>query len=339
MPVQQLESTERGIIFNQLPRFLGGGLKTSIVSGGELRILLPYERLIRINTGTQDVFIGEGSGADELSKSVFTRALDGNEVALKMTVRFQIKDTPETLIKLVQDFAPENEAIKDRVIAITRAEVRSKMNDLRTSGFLDENLRYEAVDSALQGIQKRLDPYGITVTTLTLDKFEFARLNADGTVDRVYQDRLNEVQRIREETEREKLRIETVRAEGQQKFNIAQAEVNRTVAEAKGFMDQAKARGDGYQLAKQSEAQGISAKGENEVKALIEKINAFSGPGGAALLKLEIAKALSKSGAKFITMGDSKNGMSVERTDTNQLLGQLGLIEGMKDSNSKEKDK
>lgn len=343
LPIQQTSSTERGVIFNQLPRFLGGGLREKVVQGGQMVIVFPWERIIRIETGVQDVVLGDGSRSDNdaWSTFVFTRALDGNEVALRLTVRFQISDKPEDLTKLIQKFASVNEDIRKLIIAVSRYWVRTKMNELETADFLEDSSRYKAVDAVKDGIQSELSKYGVTILAVALDRFEFARLQPDGTVDTVYQEKLNEVQRLREGTERERLRIETVKAAGLEKFNTTQGEVNRQVAQARGTLEQAKARGDGYFQSKKNEAIAITAEGMAQVEGLIQKIQALSGPGGAAVVKLEVAKALLNSGAQFISLGSGggdKN-MTVDKTDTNQLLEQLGLIEAMKQENLKREEK
>ncbi len=334
LPVQQLENSERGIIINNLPRFLGGGVASGVVSGGELAIVMPWQTLVRIDTREQQVNLGDELGG-KWGEYVFTRALDGNEVALKLIIVYHVSSEPEKLVKLVQNFASNNDTIKSLVVSVTRAEVRSKLNELQTADFL-KGSRFDAVKKAQDAVAKRLEPYGVNITDLILQRNEFARLQPNGTVETVYQERLNEIQRIREETERERLRIETVKAAGQEKFNQAQAEVNRQLEEAKGEREQAKARGDGFFRSKENEAKAITARGNAEVEGLTEKVAALSGEGGASIVKLEIAKALKESGSKFVVLGSGTQNMSVEKMDTNQILNTLGLIEGVKENEKKE---
>lgn len=333
LPIQQMEPTERGVVFRKLPPALGGGVSSRVVRGGELVYLFPWDSLIRINTGSQDVLLGEGSGGDSFEPFVFTRALDGNEVAVKMTIRYQVSDDPEKLEKVVQHIADNDLGIRNLVIATSRAMIRKHMNSIRTSDFLQDKSRYAAVERVREGVREMLEPYGISILGVMLDRFEFARLQPDGTVDRQYQEKLNEIQRFREETERERLRIDTVRADGQQRYNTTQAQVNRMIEEAKGAKIQATLRGKGYLDSKSNEAKGILAKGKAEVDGIIEKINALSGPGGEAILKLDVARHLQESDPRFVLMGDggSQSEVSVNKLDTNELLSQLGLLEGMKD--------
>lgn len=334
LPVQQLENSERGIIVNNLPRFLGGGVRSSVVKGGELAIIMPWQSLVRIDTREQQVNLGDELGG-KWNEYVFTRALDGNEVALRLLIVYHVSSEPEALTKLVQNFASSNEDIKQLVISVTRAEVRSKLNELQTADFL-KGSRFEAVRKAQDAVAKRVEPYGVKIVDLILQRNEFARLQPNGTVETVYQERLNEIQRIREETERERLRIETIKAAGQEKYNQAQAEVNRQVEEAKGEREQAKARGEGFLRSKENEAKAILSRGKAEVEGLTEKVAALSGDGGASIVKLEIAKALKESGSRFVVLGSGAQNMSVEKMDTNQILNTLGLIEGVKENEKKE---
>ncbi|NMC63196.1 MAG: hypothetical protein GYA55_08500 [SAR324 cluster bacterium] len=331
---QKMEATEHGVMFRNLPPFLGGGISSKVLSPGELVFLFPWDTVIRINTASQDVTLGEG-GQDqkELGDFMFTRALDGNEVALRVTVRYQIMSDSESLHKVVQQVGITNDDIRNLVVATVRARIRSDMNALTTANFIDENRRYQSVREAEKAVRESLKSYGINVLAIILDRFEFARLLADGTVDKEYQEKLNETQRKREETERERLRIDTIKAEGQQRFNQMQATVNRQIEEAKGFKKQAETKGAAYLQSRTNEAEAILTRGKAEVQGMIEKINALSGPGGEAILRLEIAKHLAAAGSKFLVLnegkGDSSTSLGVNKVDVNELLQQVGVIEGL----------
>lgn len=341
LPVQQLGARERGVVFRRLPTFLGGGVSSAVHAPGTLVIVWPWDAIYRIDTGSRDVPLGEteleetDSGAPHPGGFVFTRANDGNEVALKMTVRYRVRDSEESLVRLIQEVASSNEDLERIVVAVSRAAVRQYMNELKTSGFLGEQDRYRAVDAVQAGIQKDLNtiiPDGVEVLAVMLDRFEFARLLPSGGVDRSYQEKLNEVLRLTEQTAQERLRIQTVKEEGQLRLFETQATVNRLNEEAQGIREQAVARGDAYLSRKENEAKGILALGRAEVQGIVEKLDALSGPGGAAILRMEVAKALKDSDSRFVLMGgDTRGGSSLEvqRIDTNALLQSLGLFEGL----------
>lgn len=333
-PVQQMESTERGVVFRRLPTFLGGGLSRSVVQGGAIRFVWPWDSLVRINTASKDIMLGEVGKVGDLTQALFTRAKDGNEVALQMVVRYRVRDDAAALIRLVQQGGKSNEEIERLVLTVSRAQIRRYLNDLRTSEFLSEADRYRGVDNVKSGIQKelnRLVPDAFDVLALMIERFEFARLKPDGTTDRSYQVKLNQILRTLEQTEREQLRIQTVKAEGEQREFQTQAQVYRLEQEALGIKQQAELRGAGYLTAKQNEAQGILALGKAHVEGLIDKIAALSGPGGVAVLKLDLAKQLEASGSQFVVLGDGGKGIEVQRTDTNDLIRQLGIIEAMRE--------
>lgn len=329
---QQMGPTEYGVRFRRLPTALGGGVARATIAPAQMAIVWPWDSIYRFDTSVQDVSWGSGKAAvPDTSNFVHTRALDGNEVALAVTVRYRIATEAEKLGRLLQEVGTSNEEVRALVVSVGRAEIRTKMNALRTAEFLDEKSRYEAVDSVKAAMVTRLEPYGIEVLRVALDGYRFERVLRDGTIDSSYQEKLTEIQRLREDTEREKLRIDTVRAKKQQEFNETQAGVNRQVAEAEGYKKQAALRGDAYYEARANEAKAITAQGKAEVEGLIEQINALSGPGSEAILKLEVAKSLIKSDPKFVVLdsGDNAGGLEVKRLDTNELLAQLGAFEAL----------
>jgi hypothetical protein len=190
------------------------------------------------------------------------------------------------------------------------------------------------VEKVKAGVQEELDtilPGGVEIMAMMLDRFEFARLGPSGEVDRSYQEKLNEVLRLVEDSERERLRIKTVKAEGERREFETQAHVNRLVQEALGAKSQAETRGGSYLTSRENEAKSVLAVGKAEVQGLIERINALEGPGGAAILKLELANALRQSDPRFVLMGSggTEKGIDVQRTDTNELINQLGVFEAL----------
>lgn len=323
---QQMGSTEYGIIYRNLPPFLGGGVATKVDEPGALVVVWPWEKIIRIDTAVHGISWGQGN-------YVATRALDGNEVALAVTVRYQIKPDKAGLVSMVKSAAISNEQVESLVRVAATADIRTYMNELHTSQYLQRDDRYKAVDKAAASLKEKLAPYNIDVLAVNLDDFRFERILDDGGVDASYQDKLNETQRSREETEREKARIETVVAKKQQEFNDVQALVNRQLAEAEGYKVQAKVRGDSYFEARLNEAKALLAVGKAEVEGLTQKVQALSGPGGRALLKLEVAKNLMKNNPKFVVMGSGLQtpAVDVRKTDTNELIKQAGIFEALKD--------
>lgn len=328
--------TEYGVRFRKLPPGLFGGVASKAIPPGKTIIVIPaIDSIYRFTTSVQDISWGQRAGGE--GGQVYTRANDGNEVALSMTILFQVDPREESLSRLVQEVASTDEEVRELVGSVALAEVRTAMNELRTSDFLDKDARYRAVDLVRSEIQKRLDGYGITIVRVNLDDFRFERLVQDGdseTVDSSYQDKLREIQRLGENREREKQRVKTVQAKKQQEINEMQAQVNRWIQEAEGYKNQAALRGDGYLKARRNEAAAVLAQGRAIADGLRAQIQALSGPGGVAVLKLELARKLAEAQSKFVVMGENARAIDVQRTDTNQLIDQIGLIEGMKDRTS-----
>ena len=337
---QQMGPTEYGVKFRMLPPTLGGGIAKKVVRPGEMAIIWPWDSIYRFDTSVKDVTWGAPSGKTDVPEGnyVYTRAADGNEVALAVTVRYRVAAEPEKLRELARTVATSNSQIEDIVVAIARSDIRTSMNELKTSEFLEKEARYRGVDKAKSLIDSRLNTYGIEIERVNLDDFRFERLLKDGKIDASYQEKLKEIQKTREETEREISRIDTVTAKKNQEYNTAQAEVNRVVQEAEGYKQQAMVRGDAYLQAKGNGAKAIKALGEAEVEGLTKQIKALSGPGGKALLKLELVKQLLKYDPKFIVVGEgaSSEGIQVQRLDTNDLIGQIGILEGLEKSKAKE---
>lgn len=329
--------TELGIKFRKLPPSLGGGISKDIIERGQTVFLLPWDTVYRFDTRVMEIEWGY-RGANAASDYVETRAIDGNEVALSVKIQYSIGTDPDRLTKMVQEVATSDEDIDGLVTSIGRTEVRTFMNELRTSQFFDNKQKYEAGEKAKIAIQERVKDWGIIIHSVNLGEHRFERTLSDGTIDASYQDKINEVQTLDEKTKRERLRKATVDADKEREYNDKQAEVNRFVAEADGYKNQAKLKGDGYFESKVNEAKSVTAAGKAQVDGLIEQINALSGPGGEAILKLEIVKNLIQSSPSFIVLsgsGGSGSDMQVRKVDTNELLKQLGLIEAMKSDEKK----
>ncbi|MDC0357919.1 SPFH domain-containing protein [Oligoflexia bacterium] len=330
---EPMGSREYGVRFWKLPPVIGGGVSSRIFQPGEMVVVLPViSKVYKFDTGVKDVsWGGIGIGTDpNRADYVQTRAFDGNEVALAVTVSYKIK-AGAGIVKMVQEVATSDEEVEALVVGVARADIRTFMNEIKTSEFISKEPRYEAVDKVKASMRKRLAPYGIEIVRVNLDDFKFRRLKSDGSFDDSYEERLKEIQEKREETERERARIATVVAKKEQEVNDMQAQVNQVVEESKGFKAQAQARGDAYLQAKQNDAEAILAKGQAEVEGLLEQISALSGPGGKEILKLELARQLLKNNPKFVLMesGAQSDGIEVKKVDTNDLIRQLGVLEGM----------
>lgn len=334
--LQHMGATEYGVRFRKLPPIVGGGVggASSVASPLETVVVLPWESIYRFDTSPQYLSwgrgMGEGAGQLVQAEDVHTRARDGNEAALKLTVRYRISPEPKSLVKLVQEVARSNDDVRRLVISVVRSEIRTHMNKLRTAEFRDDKKRNDTVDEALASTRDTLSPWGIDVEAINLKQYRFVRLLQDGTEDTSYQDRLRDIQEKEQDIEGERTRIETVRAKKKTEYSQAESTYNARVAEARGYKEQSTYQGDSFYAAKANEAKAITAEGNAEIEGLRKQIAALSGKGGKAMLRLEVAKQLSKADPKFVAVNQGGTGaLDLSKTDMNQLIQQLGIAEGL----------
>jgi hypothetical protein len=334
--LQHMGATEYGVRFRKLPPIVGGGVggPSSVASPLETVVVLPWESIYRFDTSPQYLSwgrgMGEGAGQLVQAEDVHTRARDGNEAALKLTVRYRISPEPRSLVKLVQEVARSNEEVRRLVISVVRSEIRTHMNKLRTAEFRDDKKRNDTVDEALASTRETLSPWGIDVEAINLKQYRFVRLLQDGSEDTSYQDRLRDIQEKEQDIEGERTRIETVRAKKKTEYSQAESTYNARVSEARGYKEQSTYQGDSHYTAKSNEAKAITAEGNAEIEGLRKQIAALSGKGGKAMLRLEVAKQLSKADPKFVAVNQGGAGaLDLSKTDMNQLIQQLGVAEGL----------
>jgi hypothetical protein len=336
--LQHMGATEYGVKFRKLPPIVGGGVggASSVASPLETIVVFPWESVYRFDTSPQYLSWGRGmadggvAGQLVQDEDVHTRARDGNEAALKLTVRYRINPSPQSLVKLVQEVATSDEDVRRLVISVVRSEIRTQMNTLRTAEYRDDKKRNDTVDNALRATQQKLSPWGIEVEAINLKQYRFVRLLSNSSEDTSYQDRLRDIQEKEQDIEGERTRIETVRAKKHTEYSQAESTYNARVAEARGYKEQSTYQGDSYYAAKSNEAKAITAEGNAEVEGLKQQIAALSGKGGRAMVRLEVAKQLAKGEPKFVTINPGHSGgLELSKTDMNQLLQQLGIAEGL----------
>lgn len=335
---QTLEAGEYGVKFAKLPPVIGGGIQKKVIEPGEKTFVMPWEDLYRIDTTIETISWGARGRGDKslIEETVQTRTVDGNEVLLAITVQYHIN--PEKVKHIIQYVAGEKDDISEKirtlVSSVARADIRTHMNVLSTREFFSQELRQNALDRLRDAMNARLSEEGIIIDSVIYNDHRFERVLSDGTVDDSYQQKIDQTQATNQETEQEIKRVSVVVEEKKITFNEEQARVNREIEEAKGRKDQAVLRGDSYLTARSLEAERVRAVGKEEIEGLSKRIEALQGPGGEALLKMEIAQEIIKANPKFfiVNQGGSADGsLGVQKTDTNELLRQIGVIEGLKE--------
>ena len=338
--LETMDAGEYGVLFDELPRAIGGGVSDSVVGPGETRFVWIWQTLYRVDTTFQVIGWGEqGKGTNPRHADyVETRAKDGNEVGLAVSIRYHVE--PSKIKHVIQKVGQTNEEIRKLIAAVARADIRTHMNILNTRDFFRQDKRASAVEQVKHAMNARLKPEGILIDAVIYTDHRFERSMGDGQApDSSYQKQIDETQAKNQETEREeKRRAAIVQQKGKEK-EVEQARFNRQIESSKGFRRQAQKKGESYLEAKKNEAAQITTAGLNEVEAMKKRIEALSGPGGKALLRLDIAKALAKSKPNFVLLNSASkggNGVELNKVDVNQLLNQTGFFaavnEGMKDA-------
>jgi hypothetical protein len=335
---EQMKAGEHGVKFSKLPWFLGGGIKERIVTPGAVEIVFPWERLYKLDTTVQSITWGDaGRGSDPaVDDTVETRARDGNEVGLSVTIRYRVQ--PEMLTHLIQKVGIDMNSVERLVTASARAEIRNKLNVLRTKDFFSPEKRQAALEEVKTSLNNKLHQEGISIDEVSYHDHRFERRMPDGSFDRSYQEQIDKTQAVNQQTEQEENKITLVIERKKQEFNEALGRVNRLVEEADGYKRQATLKGDAYLTTKRNEAEQVRSAGMSEVEGLKKQIEALQGPGGRAILRLAIVKALISAHPKFILINspnkNSSSGSSaidVNRTDTNDLIKEIGLFESLKE--------
>lgn len=330
---QEMRQGEYGVVYSNLPRALGGGVKEKVVEPGEREVIFPWESLYRVDTTRKAVAWGGGSegilneqDVQKLSDYVETRTLDGNEVDLAITVLYRVD--PSALGHIIQRVGIDPDSIRRLVAAVSRADIRTHMNTLHTKDFFTPERLQAALAAVKKAIESRLGPEGILIDDVIYNDHRFERRLADG-VDRSYQEQIDRTQATNQETEQEEKKVATVVELKRREFNEAQAKVNRVLEQAKGYLRQATLQGDAYLASKKNEAEQIKAVGLAEVEGLTKQIEALSGPGGTALLRYAIARELLANNARFLLVNSAqvgKGGIDLSRIDVNDLMRQADLF-------------
>ncbi|MBP9837494.1 MAG: hypothetical protein KBC84_02160, partial [Proteobacteria bacterium] len=194
-PFETLAATENGIVFSKLPTFIGGGVHQKVYAPKQKILLMPWEQVYKLDTGLQTVSWGaKGEGDNsKVEDFVQTRALDGNEVSLTMTVSYRVM--PEKVGYVIQKIGVTNEAVKQLVTVVARSDIRTYMNFLRTDDFSNSDERTKRVLQIKNAMNSRLQPEGIEIIDVLYVKRLFSKAMADGTLDTRYQDEINKTYR------------------------------------------------------------------------------------------------------------------------------------------------
>ena len=364
LALQQVRNDQVALRFRKLPLILGGGIRHEVIPPGGKVIVWPWEELIQLTNTQRSESWGTGQGDN---RALAARSSDGNEVAFEVTVLYQISRKPEELRELITSIADTDEKIHELVVSQVRALVRQFANRLATRQFVSSDLSSElrrvekelpegglskkaaavsedtgtfdtVKDELEKALTEALKSYQLELIQLSVANPRFVRYretDVEGEQqDDTYQTMLVNVQREQQAIKREGESRKTQEERKYGEKEIAIKEANKILAVANAEAERIGEEARFMLETKQIEKDAIERSGQDMLKSLRAQIEAVAGKGGEALLKLDIARELSKGNPSFIVLNQGSTGsaLDVRRTDTNDLIKQLGLLEALRDN-------
>jgi regulator of protease activity HflC (stomatin/prohibitin superfamily) len=318
--VRQLSSTEFGIKVVKLPDFMGGGIKDEIIQPGSFKVYMPWTSIYPMDVQLQSYTwagVGRGDTAN-VDERINTRAADGNEVHLGMTLQYHLIPTKvrDFLCQVGESGADGEEAVQHWA----RSHIRTYLGFLRTEEFYDNVRRYQQCDVAKSSLNRDLEKYGIFVDKVIFDEHSFAP---------EYQKLIDAAKEAEQQAQGKANEVKTKEADWKMQLQTAIGQFNQLVADANGRKRQKIIAADAYFEAKKNEAEAIKVAGEKEVEGIAKQIEALRQAGGENVVRLEYGMALLESPAHFIVLPGNNGtggGFNLNTTNYNDLLSTMGLV-------------
>jgi regulator of protease activity HflC (stomatin/prohibitin superfamily) len=311
-----MEATEQGHQLSKLPWGLGG-MKEAVISPGTTDFYPMWVDTYALDTGVFSIsWAGRGGGDNPgVNDAVNTRAIDGNEVFLDLTIQYHVDPmfTETTLYKV----GYREDDIRRLVVNWGRSVARTGLGMMLTNEYYNNERRYEAIAFTKAQLNRDLNPFGVVVDNVIFDDHHF-------TED--YQGLIDSAKQAEQEAQEQENLVATTEAYWKQQFQEAQGLSNKTIALAEGEATQIRRDADAYYSAKASEAKAIETAGLNRVKGIEAEIEALQAEGSADLVKLAFGKSLLESNATFITLPSGGGNGQVQWMDLNQLMSSVGLM-------------
>ncbi len=308
-PFRTLKSTERAILFNRLPAFLGGGLREEILQPGKV-VTWPWQEVFVIDLGEKPLEFREDEALD-------VRTADGRKAAVPAALRFRVPEKAEAIVLFVKTLGARTAQANVFVAAELRGA--ASLEAARLSGYelLDANKKQDFENRVKEVLRERLREHGVQLAALRFETPVFRQSDTAQSGER-----RAELRKIEDETAAAQAELRRVQAGNQQALGELQQELQRRRQQAEAEKKSVMLKADNYFKIRESEAKSMLKSGMMEVQALSERLQAYAGPGGRALLKLEIAEELLKSEAEYAVAG-SGGGQIIN--DTGKMLEQLGV--------------
>jgi len=256
---------------------------------------------------------GDRPGRDDL---VF-KTVDGNDIGLDVIISYRIDPTKAPMI--LQDVATDDRMLKDNIVrTVARSKPRDIFGGLNTEQFYIAEERTRKSEEAVKVLNEILSPYGVIVERVSTKDYRF---NPE------YQKAIEEKKVAEQKAQKLKSEVKAATEEYRKKLEEARGEIAKIKAEADGEYSRAVIEADAYYAQQLNIAKAIEAEGRAEAEGILRMNEALSQPGGAAMVKLDIAKALLGKRIALLPIG-SGNGFDIRQTDINSLL-QLYGVQGL----------
>lgn len=310
------EATEVGVRTVNFSLMGGRGIQQEVYPQGQTYFFPRWFSIWTVyDVGLQNLQMVRSSGEGDRSgdDSVRFKTIDGNDVAVDVTVVWQIEPSkgPSVLARL----GSTNHEVSEKLVRpISRSVVRDVLNRLTSEEYYQADKRYQMAEEARTRLSELLEPEGIQVTQILLAGHQF-----NATYEGIIRDK-----KVAEQ-EGARLQSETEAAGEEMKRDLekAKGEVSKAIEQARGAAEQRKLEADAIFFERERQSQAILAEKRARAEGLQARARAMAGGGGKAMVKLEVAKALSGKQILFLPAG---GGSDLRTTDMNQILQQFGAL-------------
>lgn len=256
---------------------------------------------------------GDRPGRDDL---VF-KTVDGNDIGLDVIISYRIDPSKAPMI--LQEVASDDRMLKDNILrTVARSKPRDIFGGLNTEQFYIAEERTRKSEEAVKVLNEILSPYGVIVERVSTKDYRF---NPE------YQKAIEEKKVAEQKAQKLKSETKAATEEYRKLLEEARGEIAKAKAEADGEYSRAVIEADAYYAQQLNIAKAIEAEGRAEAEGMMRMNEALSQPGGAAMVKLDIAKALLGKRIALLPIGGG-GGFDIRQTDINSLL-QLYGVQGL----------
>ena len=253
---------------------------------------------------TLEMTAAEGRGDRRGKDDVKIKTNDGSDVDVDITINYEISD-PTLAVQILETSGPDDAYKTKWIRDYARTICRNEFGELDTESFYDAREREAKAGEARDALNEALERWGIRVTTVIPQKFEFYKEYEEKIREKKERDQEIEEQKAKAEAakerqkfvemeEQKKLEVEVARFKGEieQQRIAAGAEKEKVMREADAYEITTKAGADAEFIKLENEAKGILATRTAEAEGLRALADALCGPGGRNLVKMAYARQI-----------------------------------------------